>query len=135
MVSDSRADAPAASEPSVDPIRRPDGVEARRHRRARAHWAVRVITASGSVVPGWVCDVSEGGVGLMSSVHMPVGSIVDIALAVPHGGANPRSVPVRCKVRVVFCAFAGEQSRLGVQFTTLPTESRVAIRSYVMAHS
>lgn len=114
---------------------RPDGSEARTHRRARAQWPARLITATGEVVSGMVCDVSEGGVGLMSSVNMPVGTLVDIALAVPRLGDASRSVPVRCKVRVVFCAFVGEQSRMGVQFTALPMSARMAIRSYVIARS
>ena len=48
---------------------------------------------------------------------------------------DARSIPVRCKVRVIACAFAGEQSRLGVQFLALPMESRLAIRRYVLSHS
>jgi hypothetical protein len=36
-------------------------------------------------------------------------------------------------VRVVSCAFAGVESRLSVQFLALPKESRIAIRSYVIA--
>ena len=111
------------------------GIEQRSQRRARANWASRLINAAGTVNTGRVCDVSEGGFGLMSDVHMPVGSLLEVALAVPRLNDDARSVPVRCKVRVVSCAFAGEQSRLGVQFTALPMESRLAIRRYVLSHS
>ena len=109
--------------------------EARSQRRARANWAARLITATGEVAIGKVCDVGEGGIGLMSDVHMPVGTLIDVALAVPRLGDASRSVPVRCRVRVAFCAFVGEQSRMGVQFTALPMESRIAIRSYIHANS
>lgn len=111
------------------------GLEQRRMMRARANWAARLIDTVGVVNVGRVCDVSEGGFGVMSAVNMPVGSILDICLAVPKSGNDGRSVPVRCKVRVNSCSFAGIQSRLGVTFTDLPKESRIAIRNYILSHS
>ena len=114
---------------------RPAGIDARRHARARARWPARLINGSGTVHSGWICDVSEGGFGLMSPVNMSVGSMLEIALAVPMDKDGKRSVPVRCRVRVVFCAFAGEQSRLGVQFLALPMATRIAIRQYVLSHA
>ena len=107
----------------------------RTQRRARASWPARVINAAGNVNVGRVCDVSEGGFGLMSAVNVPVGSLLEVAVALPKRGDGERSVPVRCKVRVVSCSFAGIESRLSVQFLALPKESRIAIRSYVLSHS
>ena len=114
---------------------RDSSVGERRGRRARASWAARLINEVGNVNIGRVCDVSEGGFGVMSPVNMPVGALLDVALAVPRIDASDRSVPVRCRVRVISCSFAGEQSRLGVQFLALPKESRIAIRNYVISHS
>ncbi len=114
---------------------RDSSVDERRSRRARANWAARLINEVGNVNVGRVCDVSEAGFGVMSAVNMPVGSLLDVALAVPNSSASDRSVPVRCRVRVVSCSFAGVQSRLGVQFLALPKESRIAIRSYILSHS
>ena len=111
------------------------GVEQRHQRRARANWPARAIDAAGIVNVGRVCDVSEGGFGMMSAVHMPVGSTLEVALAVPRTRDGGRSVPVRCKVRVVASNFAGEQTRMSLQFMALPKESRIAIRHYVLSHS
>ena len=111
------------------------GVEQRGQRRARANWASRLINAAGTVNTGRVCDVSEGGFGLLSPVNMSVGSMLEVALAVPMDKDGKRSVPVRCRVRVVFCAFVGAQSRLGVQFIALPMATRIAIRQYVLSHA
>ncbi len=137
--SDNAPGAPAAPRlDRVDPrpaAPRPATIEARRHRRARAHWPIRLIGAGGAVSSGWVCDVSEGGVGIMSGVNMPVGSVLDIALAIPHPKDARRNLPLQAKVRVVFSAFCGTQSRLGVQFVVLAMDARVAIRDYVIAHS
>ena len=113
----------------------PSDLEQRRQRRARANWASRLVNTAGNVVHGRVCDVSEGGFGMMSNVHMPVGATMDVVLAVPKSAACDRSVPVRCKVRVVSCAFTGVQSRLSAQFLDLPKEARLAIRSYVISHA
>lgn len=119
---------------SFDTASRAAGIDRRQQRRARANWACRLIDAAGVVNGGQVCDVSEEGFGVMSAVHLPVGSTLDVALAVPLTLNGERSVPVRCKVRVVACSFAGERSRMGVQFLALPKESRIAIRNYVISH-
>ena len=128
---------PQAAQPFVfgATVARDPSVDERRTRRARASWAARLINEVGNVNIGRVCDVSEGGFGVMSAVNMPVGSVLDVALAVPKTSACDRSVPVRCRVRVISCSFAGIQSRLGVQFLDLPKESRIAIRSYILSHS
>lgn len=113
----------------------PKGIEARKHRRARAHWPIRLIGASGSVSSGWVWDVSEGGMGLVSPVNVPVGSMLETALAIPNPKDARRNLAVQARVRVVFSSFTGTQSRLGVQFLALPLEARAAIRTYVLSHS
>ncbi len=140
----SQSPAPAAGTPASTvpdlPARGPDlpppqGIEARKHRRARAHWPIRLIGASAQVASGWVWDVSEGGMGLVSPAHMPVGAIIETALAIPNPKDARRSLAVQAKVRVVFSSFTGTQTRLGVQFLALPLEARVAIRTYVLSHS
>jgi len=110
-------------------------LDQRRTMRARANWPARLIDTVGVVNVGRVCDVSEGGFGVMSSVNLPVGATLDIALAVPKSGSDSRSMPVRCKVRVTSCSFAGTQSRLGVMFMDLPKESRIAVRNYILSHA
>ncbi|MFG6430623.1 PilZ domain-containing protein [Roseateles sp. LYH14W] len=121
--------------PSQGPLPRPSGVDERQHRRARAHWPIRLIGASGKVASGWVWDVSEGGMGVVSSVHMPVGSIVQTAVAIPNPKDPQRHLAVQAKVRVVFASFTGTQTRLGVQFLALPLEVRMAIHAYVVGHA
>lgn len=125
----------AAANPFVLGAAGNSSLDERRARRARANWASRLIDGAGIVNAGRVCDVSEGGFGVMSAVNMPVGSLLDVALAIPKTGDGGRSVPVRCRVRVISSSFAGVQSRLGVEFLALPKESRIAIRNYVLSHS
>jgi len=116
-------------------LSRASAPDAPAHRRARAHWPIRLIGAGDAVVSGWVSDVSESGLGLMSSVNMPVGTLLETALAIPHPKDRTRSLPVRARVRVVSSSFCGKQSRLGVQFLALPMEARMAIHTYAVKHS
>ena len=109
--------------------------EGRQHQRARARWPIRVVGAGDAIVSGWVSDVSEGGFGLMSRVNSPVGTLLETAFAIPHPKDSRRSLSVRAKVRVVSSSFCGTESRLGVQFMSLPMEARVAIRNYTLSHS
>lgn len=111
------------------------GTELRRHRRARAAWPARLLNKSGSIINVTVCDVSEGGVGLLAQASLPLGTQLDIALSVPCAQDPARTHAFRAHVRVAFSSFAGAQCRIGVQFLELPMAARLAIRSFVLAHS
>lgn len=111
------------------------GTELRRHRRARAAWPARLLNKAGSIINVMVCDVSEGGVGLLGPNNVPLGTVLDITLSVPHPKEPGRTHAVRANVRVMFSSFVGAQCRIGVQFIELAMPARLAIRSYVLAHS
>jgi c-di-GMP-binding flagellar brake protein YcgR len=111
------------------------GTELRRHRRARAAWPARLLNKAGSIINVMVCDVSEGGVGLLGQTNLPLGTVFDITLSVPHPKEPGRTHAVRAHVRVMFSSFVGAQCRIGVQFVELPMAARIAIRSYVLARS
>lgn len=109
--------------------------ELRRHRRARANWPARLLNKGGGILAITVCDVSEGGVGLLAPASLPMGQVMDLALSVPHPEDPKRSLAVTAKVRVVFASFVGAQCRIGAQFLALATPARLAIRQYVLSHS
>lgn len=109
--------------------------ELRRHRRARASWPARLLNKGGAIIPVTVCDVSEGGVGLLTPTGLPLGLMLDLAVSVPHPEDRSRCLPVTARVRVVFASFVGAQCRIGVQFVALPTPARLGIRQYVLSHS
>lgn len=111
------------------------GVELRRHRRARAAWPARLLNKAGTIINVMVCDVSEGGVGLLGQTNLPLGTVLDITLSVPNPKEPGRAHAVRATVRVMFSSFVGAQSRMGVQFVELPMAARLAVRSYVLANS
>jgi c-di-GMP-binding flagellar brake protein YcgR len=108
--------------------------EQRRHRRARANWPARILSTSGRIVNVTVCDVSEGGVGLLGQASLPLGSVFDVTLSVPLPKEPNRTQAVAAKVRVMFASPVGPNSRIGVQFVELPMAARVAIRTYVLAN-
>lgn len=111
------------------------GTELRQHRRARAAWPARLLNKSGQIINVVVCDVSEGGVGLIGNTNVPLGTVLDITLSVPDAKEPARTHAVRASVRVMFSSFVGAQCRIGVQFVELAMPARLAIRHYVLAHS
>lgn len=111
------------------------GIELRRHRRARAAWPARLLNKAGGIIGVTVCDVSEGGVGLLAPTTLPLGTLLDITLSVPDARQPGLTHAFRASVRVMFSSFVGSQCRIGVQFIALPIPARLAIRSYVIAHS
>jgi c-di-GMP-binding flagellar brake protein YcgR len=111
------------------------GAELRHHRRARASWPARLRNKAGGILHVTVCDVSEGGVGLLAQTSLPLGTNLDIALSVPDAKVPGRTHAVRASVRVMFSSFVGSQCRVGVQFVELPMAARVAIHTYVVTHS
>lgn len=111
------------------------GTELRLHRRARAAWPARLLNKGGGIQCVTVCDVSEGGVGILVPTNLPLGTNLDLALSVPDPKQVGRTHAVRAGVRVMFSSFTGSQCRIGVQFVELPMEARLAIRSYVLTHS
>jgi len=109
--------------------------EQRRHRRARAAWPARILNPSGQIVGVTVCDVSEGGVGLLGQASLPLGTVFDVTMSVPHPKEPQRMQAVSAKVRVMFSSAVGGNSRIGVQFVAISMEARIAIRTYVLANS
>lgn len=104
-------------------------------RRARAAWPARLLNRAGSVVNVTVCDVSESGVGLLGETNLTVDTVLDVTLSVPDARRPRRAHAVRVSVRVLGSSPVGSQYRIDAQFVEVPLETRVAIRSYVLAHS
>ncbi|MDB5816449.1 MAG: PilZ protein [Rhizobacter sp.] len=119
----------------VHPVKATAGTDLRSHRRARAAWPARILDPSGRIVAVTVCDVSEGGMGLLGPAKQPLGVVFDVTLSVPNPQEPQRSHAVAAKVRVVFSSLVGANCRIGVQFVELPMAARITIRRYVLSNS
>lgn len=89
-------------------------------------------------IEGRLADISVIGIGLISSVFLPPGVLIDIelprsALADPNAPAQGKltegAVPITGKV--VYAKPFGSQCRIGVSFTHIEEADRLLIQAYV----
>ena len=57
--------------------------ENRREQRVKVSWPGRVQLPNGRVINLKVRDISDGGVGLLSEVHIPAYTVLNFAMGVP----------------------------------------------------
>jgi len=60
-------------------------VEARRHPRFKLQVDVRIYARNRAVVRGHTVDLSESGISAMLRVEVPLGEVVRLEFALPHG--------------------------------------------------
>ena len=89
-------------------------------------------------IEGRLADISIIGIGLISSVFLPPGVLIDIelprpALADPNasGPAKPAEGPMPITGKVVYARPFGSQCRIGVSFTHIEEADRLLIQEYV----
>jgi len=106
-----------------------DRIEKRGAERKRVHWRMLILFTTGEKKPGYVIDVSEGGMQIQSMYSFPTGSIVNIAVFVPDA-QKPGSylgTPFVCKV--VYQVLKGADVQLGLVFVNLAESARQRIRA------
>jgi hypothetical protein len=82
---DALFDAPAPPAPVVppnNPLLGPRSAEGRREQRVKVSWPARVQLSNGKVVELRVRDLSDGGVGLLTDVHIPPSTVLNFAMGV-----------------------------------------------------
>jgi PilZ domain len=104
----------------------------RQHARVLVAWKARLLGARGGPVEAKAVDLSEVGLGLLSShsVGAP-GAPLDLWLAVPADNDKLRYQGLRLGGRVVFQIYAGGDCRIGLQFTRIDTAARDLLRHWV----
>lgn len=86
-----------------------DAPDSRTDLRVKVSWPARMHLPDGQVVELEVRDVSQGGVGLRSTVHIPASTVVGFELDVPpldHGGA---ATPVKGTLRTTYMVAQGAE--------------------------
>lgn len=97
-----------------------------RRSRPRVQIAVEVsLTSDSQFYTGLTGDLSEGGVFIATYHHLPVGSAIDVTLALPDGEVHARG-SVRWKREPADGVVPG----LGVAFDELPAATREAIEAF-----
>jgi c-di-GMP-binding flagellar brake protein YcgR len=95
----------------------------------RIHALVQVACLTNRSIEMILRDIGHGGMALMADRTLEVDSEIEIELEIP--GQEP--VRLRGKVRRVDAPRSGELfRRVGVQFTSMPSEARAALRQGLM---
>lgn len=103
--------------------------EMRRDARTNVSWRLRIRhPGRPDFQEGRACDVSEGGIGLLCGQIYPVGTQVDLAVAIPEAASI---AVVTCQAKVVFASFSGGQCRIGLQFMAPTADLKQRIRNAV----
>jgi hypothetical protein len=87
----------------------PDAPDSRTDRRVKVSWPARMHLPDGQVIELEVRDVSQGGVGLRSDVHIPASTVVGLELDVPPLDQGGSATPVKGIIRTTYMVAHGPQ--------------------------
>ena len=91
---------------------------------------VRIPTRSETSFEAFLFDISEFGIGLLTRVSLPWGTVVELELQRSALPLSSRSAPGAMKItgRVVHATPHGGQFRVGISFTQMEEPDRNLIR-------
>ncbi|MBK9392874.1 MAG: PilZ domain-containing protein [Uliginosibacterium sp.] len=105
------------------------GAEKRSSARKRVHWRMLILLNAGEKKPGYVVDVSEGGMQLQSIHSFPTGSVLDVAVFVPDARKAGSYLPTRFQCKVAYQVLKGSEVVLGVAFVGAEDEALQRLRA------
>ncbi|MFN7206942.1 MAG: PilZ domain-containing protein [Burkholderiales bacterium] len=109
------------------------GRDGRKHLRANVSWrgAIRINSQPQAIK---VVNVSEGGLGVVTEMALPMGQSFQMAVMVPLSVDLLRQEQVVFTGKVVHSVISGGMYRIGMQFVTISESHRSLIRDWVTAH-
>ena len=109
------------------------GRDGRKHLRANVSWrgAIRINSQPQAIK---VVNVSEGGLGVVTEMALPMGQSFQMAVMVPLSVDLLRQEQVVFTGKVVHSVISGGMYRIGMQFVTISDSHRSLIRDWVTAH-
>ncbi len=87
--------------------------EARREPRFAVHWRGRLKGPGGRVIELRLKDISDNGLGLLTSDAVPTGATLAIALRVPDPGGSAQTTEVSGTVQTAYVAMRGYEFSVG----------------------
>jgi PilZ domain len=95
-------------------IVQPPLFDARREPRYSVHWRGRVQLPGRRVIELRLKDISESGMGLITSEAVPSGATLAIAVRVPDPGGSAQTSEVTGTVQTAYVALRGYDFNVGV---------------------
>ena len=105
--------------------------EGRREQRVKISWLARVQFPNGRVVDVRARDLSEGGVGLVSDVHIPSYTVLNFAMAVPGLNEPSRITPISGTLKTAYMVVQGPVIYCGGTWVSLPSDARDLLSKWI----
>jgi hypothetical protein len=130
---DAMFDVPAPPAPlrPASPLPGAASPDARRELRVKVSWPARVQLPSGKVIELRVRDLSESGLGLVTSSHIPPSTVLNFAVGVPGLNEPTRITPVTGTIRTSYVVVQGADLCCGGTWVSLPAESRELLDKWI----
>jgi hypothetical protein len=105
--------------------------DSRKEHRVKVSWPARVQLPNGKVIELRVRDLSESGVGLVTTQHIPPSSVLNFAMGVPGLNEATRIVPVTGTIKTTYVVVKGPDLMCGGMWVTLPADSRDLLDKWI----
>ena len=105
--------------------------DSRKEHRVKVSWPARVQLPNGKVIELRVRDLSESGVGLVTTQHIPPSSVLNFAMGVPGLNEATRIVPVTGTIKTTYVVVKGPDLMCGGMWVSLPADSRDLLDKWI----
>ena len=130
---DALFDAPAPPAPVLpsSPLPAISLADGRKENRVKVSWPARVQLPNGKVIELRVRDLSESGVGLVTSQNIPPNSVLNFAVGVPGLHEAGRITPVSGTIKTTYVVVKGQDMMCGGMWVSLPAEGRDLLDKWI----
>ena len=130
---DALFDAPAPPSPVLPaaPQQSAASSDGRKEQRVKVSWPARVQLPNGKVVELRVRDLSESGVGLLTTHHIPPSSVLNFAMGVPGLHEATKITPVTGTIKTTYVVVKGNDLFCGGMWVSLPADSRDLLDKWI----
>ena len=130
---DALFDAPAPPSPVLpsSPLPGASPAEGRKEQRVKVSWPARVQLPSGKVLELRVRDLSESGMGLVTTQHIPPSTVLNFAVGVPGLHDPTKITPVTGTIKTTYVVLKHDELMCGGMWVSLPAEGRDLLDKWI----
>jgi hypothetical protein len=133
---DALFDAPAPPSPVLPSSPLPGlpgaaSAEGRKEQRVKVSWPARVQLPNGKVIELRVRDLSESGVGLVTTQNIPPNSVLNFAMGVPGLHEPSKITPITGTIKTTYVVVKGNDLMCGGMWVSLPAEGRDILDKWI----
>ena len=122
---------PSPVQPVVSPQESATSADGRKEQRVKVSWPARVQLPNGKVIELRVRDLSESGVGLLTTHHIPPSSVLNFAMGVPGLHEASKITPVSGTIKTTYVVVKGNDLFCGGMWVSLPAEGRDLLDKWI----